>query len=476
MNRETNVRLYSFGAVQEVTGSKHILEVNGKKILIDCGMFQGRREETYRRNKTLPFKAEEIDVVFLTHAHFDHSGNLPSLIIDGYDKDIYATPATFDLTSLILNDSAYIQKRDTEFIRKIIKKRKRTDLKIYEPIYGIDDVKNTLSNFVLVDYNKRIKVFDNVEAEFYDAGHILGSAMIVFFVKMDEFKTLKIGFSGDLGRKNQVILKDPQKLPDLDYFILESTYGNRLHDNITKTKDELAEVINSTYKKKGKIIIPAFAVERTQEIIYYIHELIETKKIPSLPIYVDSPMAVHATSVFKTHPECFDRETFELFYDKEVSPFDFEGVNYIVDVERSKKLNSLREPAIIIAASGMCEHGRIVHHLRNNIEKPENTILIVGFMAQHTLGRKIADREKEVKIFGEKLKVNARVKILNTFSAHADYNEMKEYVKQFNLEKLKKIFLVHGEPDAQKYLEQVLERNGVKEVKRVFNNEKYKLV
>ncbi len=470
----THVRLYSYGAVQEVTGSKHILEVDGKKILIDCGMFQGRREETYNKNKNLPFDPKEIEVAFLTHGHFDHTGNFPSLIKGGYEGAIYSTPATYDLASLVLYDSAHIQKRDTEFIKKLIRKG-RKDLKVYDPIYDEKDVTDTLSHFVSYPYNKRLKVFDKVEAEFYDAGHILGSSMILFNIELDHYKTLKVGFSGDLGREGLPFLRNPQKLPDLDYFVLESTYGNRLHDDISTVKEELSEVINSTYKKGGKIIIPAFAIERTQEIIYHIHELLLENKIPKLPVFIDSPMAVHATSIFKSHPECFDRKTFETFYDKKESPFDFDGVNYIVNVEDSKKLNYLKHPAIIISASGMCEHGRIVHHLRNNIENPANTILIVGFMAQHTLGRRLADKEPEVKIFGEKLKVNARIKIINAFSAHADYSEMKEYVSQFDLDKLKRIFLVHGEPEAQEHLEKVLEGIGVKDVKRVFYNEKYKL-
>jgi len=471
----TNVRLYSYGAVQEVTGSKHILEVDGKKILVDCGMFQGRREETYKKNKELPFDPKEISVAFLTHGHYDHTGNFPSLVKGGFEGEIYSTPATYDLASLVLYDSAHIQKRDAEFIQKLIKKGKK-DLKVYGPIYDEDDVTDTLSHFVTHPYNKRFKVFDKVEAEFYDAGHILGSSMIFFNIEINSYKTLKFGFSGDLGRKGLPFLRSPQKLPDLDYFVLESTYGNRLHDNLAVVEEELAEIINTTYKKGGKIIIPAFAIERTQEVIYHLHKLLNENKIPKIPVYIDSPMAVHATSIFKSHPECFDRETFKTFYDKKESPFDFDGVNYIVNVEDSKKLNYLSHPAIIISASGMCEHGRIVHHLRNNIENPNNTVLIIGFMAEHTLGRKLADRKPEVKIFGEKLKVNARIKIINAFSAHADYNEIKDYVKDYDLDKLKRIFLVHGEPDAQKHLEKVLEGIGVKDVKRVFYNEKYKLV
>ncbi|WP_457565216.1 MBL fold metallo-hydrolase RNA specificity domain-containing protein [Caldithrix abyssi] len=448
------VELYSHGAAQEVTGSKHFIKVQGRQIMIDCGAFQGKRKEADEKNRNWSFNASEVHAAILTHAHFDHSGLLPLLIKNGYEGNVYSTPASRDLSSLIMMDSAHIQAKDIEFLKK--KAKKRGEVFEKQPLYTEDDVARTLDHFITVSYHRPFWVEEGVKATFYDAGHILGSASILLEINRNG-QQMRIGFSGDLGRKNLPIIRDPEVLPDVDYLIMESTYGHRLHDPIESAMDKLAEVINRTAQRGGKIIIPAFAVERTQELIYFIHLLHDQKRIPEIPVYVDSPMAVNATAIFRVHQECYDQETREAFLQHHKNPFGFNEVRYITNVEESKKLNGLTEPAIIISSSGMCEAGRILHHLANNIENPLNTIMIVGFMAEHTLGRRIKEEQPEVKIFGEYYKLKAEVVTMNAFSAHADYSEIMDYVEQLNFKKLKRIFLVHGEPDAQANLKKLLE-------------------
>jgi len=466
-----NIKFKSLGACGEVTGSKHFLKVDNKTVMIDCGMFQGRREESYKKNHNLLFDPGKVDAVLLTHAHFDHSGALPVLNKNGFDGNIYSTSATRDIANIILLDSAFIQQKDAEYIREKAVKHPERNLEVKEPLYDSNDVINTMSNFVTINYHRPFLPISNVTAEFFDAGHILGSAMIL----LDIDKKIKIGFTGDLGRRNLPILKDPETMPDLDYLVLESTYGNRLHKNFGMAKEELAKVIKDTYKKNGKVIIPAFTIERTQEIIYIIHSLLMDKKIPEIQIFVDSPMAVNATSVFKLHPECFDKETYDDFIAKKVNPFGFDNIKYTSSVRESIDINDYDKPAIIISASGMAENGRILHHLKNNIEDSKNTIAIVGYMAEHTLGRRIVDREKTVKIFGKEYELNADVVTLNAFSAHADYEEIKRWVKNYDLKRLKKIFLVHGEDDALANLKKELLLIGVKEVEITKCGKDYKL-
>jgi metallo-beta-lactamase family protein len=302
-------------------------------------------------------------------------------------------------------------------------------------------------------------IADGIEVTMYDAGHILGAAIPVMTIS-ENGQQMRIATAGDLGRKNLPILRDPQPIPDVDYLIIESTYGHRLHDPIGLAMDKLADAVKRTFDRKGKIIIPAFAVERTQELIYYLHLLTDQKKIPKIPIYVDSPMATNATSIFRVHQECYDEETRQAFLDHHKNPFGFNELRYITNVEESKALNDLTEPAILIASSGMCEAGRILHHLANNLQDPANTILIVGFMAQHTLGRRIKEQRETVKIFGQEYRLRAEVVTMNTFSAHADYQEILEYVSALDQSRLREIFLVHGEPDAQDHLKGILEEKG----------------
>ncbi|RLD17045.1 MBL fold metallo-hydrolase [candidate division KSB1 bacterium] len=453
------VELFSYGGAEEVTGSKHFLQIGDQQIMVDCGAFQGKRKEADEKNRNWPFDAKKITAAILTHAHFDHSGLIPVLPQNGFNANIYTTPASRDLASLIMMDSAHIQAKDIEFLKKKAAKRGETFDKT--PIYTESDVVEALQYFITVSYHRPFYVADGVKATFYDAGHILGSAITLLEINHNGQK-MNIGFSGDLGRKNLPILRDPEVLPDVDYLVMESTYGHRLHDPIDRVMDKLADVVNRTVKRGGKIIIPAFAVERTQELVYYLHLLRNEKRIPKVPVYVDSPMAVNATAIFKVHQECYDEETRHAFLENHQNPFGFDDLHYVTNVEESKRLNDLKEPAVIISSSGMCEAGRILHHLAHNIENPNNTIMIVGFMAQHTLGRRIKEEQPEVKILGDVYRLKAEVVTMNAFSAHADYNEIIDYISHLNFKRLKRIFLVHGEPDAQANLKKLLEERHYK--------------
>jgi metallo-beta-lactamase family protein len=462
-----NAELFSWGAAGEVTGSKHFLTVNGKTVMVDCGAFQGRRESTDKKNREWPFDYREIDAVVLTHAHYDHSGLLPLFVSRGYGRSIYATPATRDLANLILMDSAHIQKKDIEYLRK--RARQKGGMVDKEPLYTDIDVQKCSGRFVPVSYHRPFKPAEGMQVTFYDAGHILGSALALI-----EADGLKIGFSGDLGRKGLPIIRDPEDLPPIDYLVVESTYGNRLHKSMDTTLDLLADTINRTSERGGKIIVPAFAIERTQEMVFFIHLLHDQKRIPEIPIYVDSPMAVNATVIFRAHQECFDEETRQAFLDHADNPFGWSELHYITGKEESQALNNLRGPAMIISSSGMCESGRILHHLAHTIGDPRNTILVVGYMAENTLGRKIVEKWQRVPIFDESFALNAEVKVLNSFSGHADYNEILEYVSRLDKSRLKKIFLVHGEKDAQENLKKLLEEKAYA-VEIVKAGERYKL-
>lgn len=455
-----NISFYSFGACQEVTGSKHFIKTGDTVIQIDSGMFQGSRRKAYKKNRELDFSPADVNAILLTHAHFDHSGALPIMLKNGFQGPIYATSATRDISSIILMDSAYIQKKDHDYLMEKKSKYPERKLTIYEPFYTSQDVINTMQNFITVDYHRKFHPSPGIQAEFFDAGHILGSSMIQLNVE----DKLNIAFSGDLGRRNLPIIKDPEILPAMDYLVLEGTYGDRIHASIGMGQHELAEIINKAARRKGKIIIPAFTIERTQELIYFIHLLLLNRKIPKIPIYIDSPMAVNATSVFTMHPECFDQHTFDHFTSKHKNPFGFDNINYITATRDSIALNSKPGPAVIISASGMAENGRILHHLKNNIGDSRNIIAIVGFMAENTLGRRLVERQKEVKIFGKMYPVNAEIHTLNAFSAHADYRETINWLNRHDLSRLKGIFLVHGEKKALHSLKSKLIAAGIKRV------------
>lgn len=456
------MKIHFCGANREVTGSRHVIEVNGKKILLDCGMFQGRRKDTEEKNKSFIFDPKEIDAVILSHAHIDHSGCLPLLVKQGYKGPIYSTFATRDLCNFMLMDSAFIQQKDAEYINK---KRKRKDAKasMIEPLYDQEDAQQTLCQFYGIGYETAFVVTDGVICSFYNAGHILGSALIHLFIKDKKTKkTYRLAFTGDLGRKNLPILKDPTPMPPSEYLIIESTYGNRFHESMTDAGEKLKEIVNRVAKRGGKIIVPAFSVERTQEMIYHLNVLWQKKEIPDIPVFVDSPLSVNISEVFINHPECYDRHVYDEFISNRKNPFGFGRLQYTHSVDESKALNSLNGPAIIISSSGMCENGRILHHLKNNVEDERNLVLIVGFMAQHTLGRRILEKQPVVKIFDEKYRLNAEVEVMNAFSGHADRSDLLEYINR--IKDLKTVFLVHGEESQSLSLKEYLNETGIEDV------------
>lgn len=454
------MKIKFIGAAETVTGSMHLIEAAGKKFLLDCGLYQGKRKLAYEINKNFDeFDPKEIDFVILSHAHIDHSGNLPSLVKNGFDGEIYSTFATRDLCSIMLMDSAHIQEKDVEYVNK---KRAKLGKNLFEPLYNQENAQDALKKFIGVNYYHKYRIDESISFSFVDAGHILGSA--VTHIEINENGTrFNLGFTGDLGRPNLPILKDPEKIPPVDILICESTYGNKLHGDPVNAENALIDVINKAIQRNGKIIIPAFSVGRTQELVFELHKIFESNKVKRLPVYVDSPLSVNATEVFRLHPECFDNETARFLVENK-DPFGFNQLHYITETEDSKKLNELNEPAIIISSSGMCEAGRIQHHLLNNIEDEKNIILIVGYSAQHTLGRRITDREPEVKIFGDPYKLNAEVIVLDYFSAHADQSELLDYCDKFDKSRMQNLFLVHGESDQQNVLRTKLIELGFKDV------------
>ena len=436
------MKLKFCGAAGTTTGSQHLLEVNGKKILLDCGLYQGRRKDAYEVNCCFPyFDPATLDAVVLSHAHIDHSGNLPNLTKKGFTGNIFATFATRDLCQVMLADCAHIQESDAKWLNK---KRKKRGEEPVELIYTKQDVDQCMKQFINVGYNREMMITKGVTLKFLDAGHILGSAQVVLEIEDEEDgKTKRFLFSGDVGRGDNDILSDPEHAENIDYVLMESTYGGREHELSAKADDQIAEVLKKAIDRGGKIIIPCFAVERTQQVLYVLNQLFDDNRIPQVPVYVDSPLAVNATEIFRLHPECFNEEVHEFLYDKR-NPFDFDGLTLIRAVSKSKELNDSKNQAIIISASGMCEAGRILHHLRNGISNPQNTILFVGYCAENTLGWKIRNGDPEVNIFGDKHELRAQVEIMDSFSGHADHSELMDYFGAITGPK-KKVWLVHGE-------------------------------
>ena len=467
------ITMYSLGAAEEVTGSKHILEIDGHQIMIDCGAFQGKRQLSDTKNRDFDIAADKLDAVVLTHGHYDHCGLLPVLTKKGFTGNIYATPATRDIANLVMMDSARIQARDAEFLAK--QANKKGEKFTWRPLFNEDDVVKTANQIISLSYNRKMYIAPNVSLEFYDAGHILGSGFAYLTITNGSEET-RVLFTGDSGRKEKPIIRNPAvNMPPPDYIVLESTYGNRKHEDAEFAMKELERVVRDTCSKKGKIIIPSFAIERAQELVFYLHLLTDRKKIPVIPIYVDSPMAANATSVFRVHPECYDESVNEAFLKHHKNPFGFGSLSFTTSVEESKSLNDKEGPMIIISADGMCEAGRVLYHLANEIGNERNTILIVGYMAENTLGRKIRDGEKEVKILGDMYHVNAKVEQINAFSAHADYTEMTDWLKTIDTSRLKNIFLVHGEKEAQEFFTDYLHQNGFPNVTTVKYDETYDL-
>lgn len=447
------------GAARTVTGSMHLLHVNGSRVLLDCGLYQGRRAEANERNRTVPFDPRSIDAVILSHAHIDHSGNLPGLVRHGYTGPIYATPATLDLCKIMLADSGFIQQKDAEFMNK---KHARNGEPLIEPLYTPADVDAAMKLFRPVPYEKVFNALPNLSAQYHDAGHILGSASVRLTIK--EHGTVKtLGFTGDIGPKNLPIVRDPVFMGDVDALISESTYGGKEHDPPDEKADQLAADLRQTIARGGKTIVPAFSVGRTQDLVFSLHKLFDEGKLPRIPIYVDSPLAVNATDIFKKHPECFDEETYRHVLQNH-DPFGLNQLHYVRSVEESKALNGRDEPCMIIAASGMCEAGRVLHHLANTIEDSRNTILIVGYQADHTLGKRLVEEREEVKIFGTMYKRRAQIVVHNSFSAHADGKGLLEYIGWFDRQRLQRVFLVHGEPERAEDLKKGLTANGFNDI------------
>jgi len=453
------MKIHFLGANKNVTGSKHLVEANGLRILLDCGEFQGPRKEARERNSHLPCDPASLDVLLLSHAHIDHSGLVPVLTRDGFNGTIYCTHATRDLCAVMLLDSAHIQESDAQYLNQ--KKAKKGEPPV-EPLYTQADAAASLKSFQSVAYDRPVKLGDGVEAVFREAGHILGSAQIELNVRTNGARrdggVRRLIYTADLGRDVLPILRDPYIPEDVDYFIIESTYGNRVHDAYENASAKLAAIVNRAVKARGKIIIPAFSVGRTQEVLYTLERLVEHGTIPEVPVYLDSPLSVNVTEIFRAHPECFDAATRALIRANK-SLFGMGHVIYTRDVEESKRLNDLDGPMIIISASGMCEAGRVLHHLKNNIGDARNIVLIVGYCAQHTLGKRLVEKEATVKIFGEEYQRKAQVEVLNAFSAHADRIELLDYVERSN-SNVKHFFVVHGDEDQSIALSDTLREMG----------------
>lgn len=441
------MKITFYGAARTVTGSCHMVETNGVKFLVDCGMFQGRLTEQILNYEEFPFNINEVDFVILTHAHIDHSGRIPKLYKQGYKGTIYATTATSDLCTIMLPDSGYIQEKEIEWVNK---KRMRAGKKPSEPMYTAQDAMDSLKLFNGIEYNQAVKINENLWFKLIDAGHMLGSSIVEIYLTEDG-KEEKLVFTGDLGNLNMPIIKDPEYIKEADYLVTESTYGDRLHGEIEDQSSKFIDIILKTVERGGNLIIPSFAVGRTQEILYEINKYAGVKglaeKLKRIPVYVDSPLAVNATKIFEENPEYYDDEALRYLL-KGDNPLEFDSLHFISTADESKALNEDTTPKIIISASGMCEVGRIKHHLKHNLFRPECTVLFVGFQAEGTLGKKILSGEKMVKIFGEEIAVNADIEYLDAFSGHADKNGLINWISKIE-KKPKNIFIVHGEYNAQ---------------------------
>lgn len=449
------------GASRTVTGSKHLIRLkSGRTILLDCGLFQGHGPETIGLNRHFGFDPRKVDFLLLSHAHIDHSGNIPHLVKQGFKGKIYCTSATRDLCAIMLADAAHIQEYDAQYINS---KRRASGREEIKPLYTIDDVHKAMELFYTVPFNHSCKIADEIEFTFYHSGHILGAAGI-FLTLYEGNQRSRLFFTGDIGRPTDKILKAPAPFPQCDYLICESTYGDRLHDSTEKTEQQLLEIVKETcVDNKGKLIIPAFSLGRTQEIVYSLNNLSNARKLPPIQVYVDSPLSVNATAIMGAHHECFN-DSMLASLRKDPSPFGFERLHYTQRVEDSIRLNDLNDPMIIISASGMAEAGRIKHHIKNNVEKSNCTILIVGYCTPGSLAGRLLNGAEEVSIFSKSYKVKARVEVMNSYSAHADYSEMLHYLACQQPEEVRKVFLVHGDYEAQLSWQEKLAKQGFRTI------------
>ena len=449
------------GAARTVTGSKHLITLkNGKNLLLDCGLFQGLGKETDELNSSFGFEPASVDYLILSHAHIDHCGLIPRLVKEGFSGRIFATPATKELGAILLEDSAEIQRDDTRFINK---RRAKQGLPPYEPLYDLEDAAKALELFETVNYDTWTKVDDSIEFMYTDAGHIIGSAAVHLLITEND-TTTAITFSGDVGRYNDAILRSPAVFPQADYILLESTYGNKLHDEVHGTADSLCDWVHKTcIEKKGKLIIPAFSVGRTQELLYALNQLELENRLPAVPYFVDSPLSREATEVLKNYPAYFNKRIRKVM-ESDSDPFDFKGLKFIKTVDESKALNELRQPCVIISASGMADAGRVKHHIMNNIHDEKNTILLVGYCEPRSLGGRLASGVKQVKIFGEMYDVTAEVGQMRSMSAHGDYDDLCQFIACQDPSMVDTLFLVHGEYDVQQDFAERLRRKGFRNV------------
>lgn len=456
-----------YGGSDTVTGSQHILEANGHRILRDCGMYQGRRKDANRINRTIPFDVQDLHAVLLSHAHIDHSGNLPSLVKQGYQGPIFATTATCDLCQVMLRDAAKIQEQDALFLNK---KNSRKGYAPIEPLYTMEDAEAALLLFQGHKYHDTLDLAPGIKMTSVEAGHILGSELSCFEMEEDG-KTRRVGYAVDLGRHDLPLIRDPELLEDVDVLVMESTYGDRFHEDAALADQQLAEIILDTYQRGGKTLIPSFALERAQEILFHLSSLIGSGDLPEIPVFVDSPMATEVTRVFAKRHEYMD-DAFMDLKEKMGHVLGASWIRFVSSVEDSKKLTRMESPCIVISASGMCEHGRILHHLKHGIQDPRNSIVIVGYQAQHTLGRRLVERQDEVRIFGETFERKANVQVLNAFSAHADRNDLINYAK---LVRPNKVFLVHGEQKPREALAEALGKEGISDVVLPSSGDRFEL-
>ena len=450
------MKIQFLGAAQTTTGSMHLVEANGKKILLDCGLYQGHRKEAFEKNRNMPVDPSTLDAVILSHAHIDHSGNLPQLVRHGFRGKVYARQSTIDLVAVLLRDSCFLQQRDLEYVNK---KRRAQGKHLFEPLYTEEDVDALLPMMVPVEMHQTREIFPGISLTLYNAGHILGSAQIFLEIKSKTGHDHRILFSGDLGQPNQPILRHFERPQGADIVLLESTYADRLHPSADDIEGRLKGYIDDIIQQKSKLIIPAFSVGRTQQILYYLNRLLAAKRIYPIPVYIDSPLSQKATRIYEKHTEVYNDEAEDLL-DQGVNPLNFPGLKYVETPQESMSLNDLRGPMIIIAASGMCEGGRIVHHLKNGVSDPRNIVLIVGFQADGTLGRRLVDyKDDTVKILGEEVSLKCRVQTINALSAHADWKGLMDWYDSIK-SNVKCAFAVHGEPEKVGAMKQLLEEHG----------------